>query len=212
MWAWITIILSGCVGGLRTVMISNFSLTPPPPGIRNYEKYYIGLNASSGILDDALLLQLYSGNFQDMADKEPIDMPYQITGIVSSKIDGISIDLSSFVLDHLEGSPQLNAQATLTSKRATIKLLGRTTLVCDFLGNAQDVPSSIAPVPKYDGMDWPPQGADNSILCISLKFGASIRVVSPEQRFQLHFRYFVRGVPKKATLYFYPIKYHYFQA
>lgn len=209
------LLLTGCVGGLRTVMISNFSLNPPPPGIRDYPKYYVGLNSSSATLDDALLLQLYSGNFQDMADKEPVDAPYYISGHVSSKIDGVSIDLSSFTIDNLMGTVPLHPKVSLTQKRANIKVLAGDTRVCSYSENSHitGIPAiGVAAVPKYDGAEWPPKDIDNSILCILLNFKISARTVSPTKRFQLHFRYFVGGVAKEATLYFYPIKYRYFQS
>lgn len=213
--ACLIVLLTGCVGGLRTVMISNFSLNPPPPGIRDYPKYYVGLNSSSATLDDALLLQLYSGNFQDLADKEPVDAPYYISGHVSSRIDGVSIDLSSFTMDNLIGAAPLHPEVSLTSKRANIKALDGNTRVCSYSENSHvtDITmTGIVAVPKYDGSEWPPKDIDDSILCVLLNFKISSRAVNPTKRFQLHFRYFVGSVAKEATLYFYPIKYRYFQS
>lgn len=208
----LVLLLSGCPGGWRTVMISLNSATPPSPGITEYQ-YHPGLLASGVTLDNALLLQLDSTNPHDLGDKQPVDAPYHISGYVSAKTDDISIDLSSFVLDNLEGSAPLKPEVSLAPKRVNVKfpIEGERT-VCDFGADVLVAKIGVIPVPKYDGSDWPPKNIDHSILCVLLDFKVSIREVSPDKRFQLHFRYFIHNTPKQATLYFYPIKYRYFQS
>lgn len=209
----LVLLLTACPGGWRTVMVSNFSLTPPPPGVREYPKYYPALDAPSAVVDDVLLLQWGSSNPHDLAYKEPVDAVYHISGYVSGKTDDISVDLSSFVLDNLEGSGSLTPNVSLAPKRVkvNIPLQGERT-VCDFGPEALATVTGMISVPKYDGTEWPPKDIDHSILCVLLDFKISIREISPDKRFQLHFRYFVGGVAKEATLYFYPIKYRYFQS
>lgn len=205
--------LSGCPGGWRTEMISIYSLTRPSPGIKEYQKYYPGLIAPAVTVDNAILMQWGSSNPHDLAYKEPVDAPYHISGYVSSKIDNVSIDLSSFMLDNLEGSIPLRPEVSLAPKRVRVNIStegGRT--LCDFSPNELVVASGVVRVPKYDIEEWPPKDIDDSILCVLLNFKISIREISPEKQFQVHFRYFIRGIQKEATLYFYPIKFRWFRS
>lgn len=194
------------------MMISVSSTAPPPPGIKDYPRY-TALIAPPVTLDEALLLQWGSANPHDLGYKDPVDAPYHISGYVSAMAKDVSVDLSSFVLDNLEGSVPLRPNVSVAPKRVkvTLPLEGERTM-CDFSAGVLITASGKTPIPEYDGLEWPPKDIDNSILCVLLDFRISIRQISPDKRFQLHFRYFVNGAPKDATLYFYPIKYRYFQS
>ncbi|MGH8403479.1 MAG: membrane lipoprotein lipid attachment site-containing protein, partial [Gammaproteobacteria bacterium] len=77
LYAVLMLTLTGCPGGWRTVMTSEYSLTPPPPGIKEYPRY-TGVTAPAVTLDDTLLLQWGSSNYHDLGYKEPVDAPYHI--------------------------------------------------------------------------------------------------------------------------------------
>jgi hypothetical protein len=211
LFVFLTLLLTACVGGMRTEIISTYGLKPPKNGIiKSYPDYDESVISPTLLIGGDFFVRLFPANPHDLGYRTPRDLPFRMSAYISAKIDNVAVDMSSFRI-HVARSNLIKPDVYVAWERKTVNWTGSKEITgCDYdrLTKTEEIIN--LPVMKGNKLPPDPDDVDKSVVCLDLKFNVSNLELTPEKRFQLHFDYIVNGVRKNAVLYFYPIQYRYF--
>lgn len=206
------------------LLISTYRLEKVPEGIvlkpeEREEEKVRPLLSPGLLLGDALYMQLESINpYQLTKSGVPAarygDYPYSIEVWFSAKSPEVAVDVTSFELQRAKNmSPLRPLVFTTLNRDISNPAWGQSYSNCGWYGGEVDSlrqqrPTGLVPVPLFHGTTWPTQDHDYSVVCMALIFNVLQAEMSPEQHFQLHFRYQTGSQYKEVTVYFYPAEYH----